>query len=322
MTPRENAIENVVPTSGDALRTAVIDEIRQSRVSHNRLSVESGISPVRLKNWLESKSRGDVSIIENALAAWLNAMRESREQAAQGLIPADPAWLPTPTAEIIQTALRYAHKLADISVIYGGAGLGKTLTANQYREEHPNVWIATMTPSINTVGACLERVASAVGISTLFPSAVRAENAIVSRVSGTGGLIIVDEAQHISVQCLEQLRSIQDVAKIGMAFLGNESVYTQLTGGSRKAHFAQLYSRIGKPQRLGKPTAADIDTLLDAWGVADNKARSLCREIGGKPGALRGLTKVLRMAWLMRDDNEPVTYDRVADAWADLGGMA
>lgn len=283
MTPLENSTENVVPTNGDALRSAVLDEIKQSRVSHNRLSVESGISPVRLKNWLESKSRGDVGIIESALVAWLNAMRESREQAAQGLIPADPAWLPTPTAEIIQTALRYAHKLADITVIYGGAGLGKTLTANQYREEHPNVWIATMTPAINTVGACLERVASAVGISALFPSAVRAENAIVSRVTGTGGLIIVDEAQHLSVQCLEQLRSIQDVGRVGMAVLGNESVYTQLTGGSRKAHFAQLYSRIGKPQRLGKATAADIDTLLDAWGVATRKPAPFAGKSAAKP---------------------------------------
>lgn len=322
MNTTEHATKTEQIDTENSLRASVSEEIGRNRISFNRLSIETGISPVRLKNWLEGKSRGDVSVIENALYGWLKSMQETREQASQGVIPADPDWLPTPTATTIQIALKHAHRLADIAVIYGGAGLGKTLTANHYKEEHPNVWLATMTPSVNTVSACLERVAQAVGLNGVQPSAVRTENAIINRVMGSQGLLVVDEAQHLSVQCLDQLRSLQDAAKIGMVFMGNESVFTQLTGGSRKAHFAQLFSRIGKPQRLGNPTLADIDTLLDAWGVTEGKARALCREIGGKAGALRGLTKVLRMAWLMRDEGESLTYDRVSDAWSDLGGMA
>ncbi len=113
--------------------------------------------------------------------------------------------MPTPTANRVLNALRYAQRMADISIVYGGAGLGKTLTARRYQEDNPNVWIATMTPSVISVTACLERVAYAVGVNGVPASASRAENAVISRVEGTGGLIVIDEAQHLPVTCLDAL---------------------------------------------------------------------------------------------------------------------
>lgn len=123
--------------------------------------------------------------------------------------------------------------------------------------------------------------------------------------------------------CLDALRGVFDASGVGLAIMGNESVYTQLTGGSRKAHFAQLFSRIGKRERLSMPSPGDIDIILDAWRIIQPKARTFCHEIGIKAGALRMLTKVLRMARLMMPENETeIAYKTIATAWADLGGMA
>jgi DNA transposition AAA+ family ATPase len=271
-------------------------------LSQRRLARESGLSASRLGQWLSGKYSAQAPDIGRKLTHWLQGVEERRMERAAGLIPAVPDWKPTPTGENILAVFKYAQRMADMGIVYGGAGLGKTMTARRYQEETPNVWIATMTPSIMSVSACFERVAFAIGISSVSTSASRAENAVVARVQGSGGLIIVDEAQHLTVTCLDALRGLYDASGIGLVLMGNERVYAQLTGGSRKAHFAQLFSRIGRQLRLTAPVNGDIDTLLDAWGITEKQARALCREIGTKAGALRGLTKVLRQAGLMIDE--------------------
>ena len=316
----------------DAMRTmrtgkllsAVREEMEAFGVNPSRLAREAGLSVVRVTQWLRGDYGGpDLPAVEKAIESWLSAAREERDRAVRGYIPTIPAWLSTPTANKILLALKYAHKLADIAVIYGGAGLGKTMTAQRYADDVPDVWIATMTPSISGVSACLERVGQAVGLLSIPSGGARAEQAIVNRIKGTDGLLIVDEAQHLPIACLDALRSLYDASGVGLAIMGNESVYTQLTGGSRRAHFAQLFSRIGRRERLTRPSAGDIDALLDAWGVKDAKARALCRDIGSRAGALRGLTKVLRMARLMLGEEEmELSAGAVESAWAELGGMA
>lgn len=321
---QENSQHTVRDMRENMLFTAIREEMERFGVTPSRLARESGLSVTRVSQWLKGTYRGsDLPVMEKALGSWLSAVREGRESATRGYISLIPGWMSTPTANKILLALKYAHKLADIAVIYGGAGLGKTITAHRYAEDVPDVWIATMTPSISSVSACLERVGQAVGLASIPAGGARAEQAIVSRIQGTGGLLIVDEAQHLPIACLDALRSLYDASGVGLAIMGNESVYTQLTGGSRRAHFAQLFSRIGRRERLMRPSAGDIDVLLDAWGVRESKARALCREIGGKAGALRGLTKVLRMARLMLSEEEAeLSSGAIESAWAELGGLA
>jgi len=102
-----------------------------------------------------------------------------------------------------------------------------------------------MTPTINSVAACMGRIATAVNLPEIPVSAVKAENAIIARLHDTKGLLIVDEAQHLPVSGLDAVRSIHDATGCGLALLGNESVYARITGGARQAHFAQLFSRVG-----------------------------------------------------------------------------
>jgi DNA transposition AAA+ family ATPase len=306
-----------------SLREEVRREMHVAGLSQTRLAREAGLSVARLRQWFSGKEPIQAPDITRKLMHWLHGVEERRAERSTGLIPEAPHWKPTPTGENIIAVFKYAQHMADMGIVYGGAGLGKTMTAVRYQEEAPNVWIATMTPSIMSVSACFERVAFAIGISSIPTSASRAENAVVARVQGSRGLIIVDEAQHLSVTCLDALRGLYDASGIGLVFMGNERVYAQLTGGSRKAHFAQLFSRIGRQLRLTAPVNGDIDTLLDAWGITEKQARALCREIGSKAGALRGLTKVLRQAGLMIDEaDSAIRAEHVEAAWLELGGIA
>jgi DNA transposition AAA+ family ATPase len=143
----------------------------------------------------------------------------------------------------------------------------------------------------------MEGICAAVGVREPTPS--RRSATLMERVRGSGGLLIVDEAQHLSSGALDQLRTIHDLTKIGVAVAGNSEVFARIDGDGRKGLFAQFRSRIGMRLTRGKPLAADVEAMLDASGVTGAGERRLLRVVANKPGALRGVSKTLRVAHIL-----------------------
>jgi len=73
---------------------------------------------------------------------------------------------------------------------------------------------------------------------------------LTGRLRDTHGLLVVNEAQHLTTKALEGLRSLRDATGTGLALVGSDKLYDRLTGGSRSSDFPQLFSRIGKRVRL------------------------------------------------------------------------
>lgn len=298
-------------------RELVRAEMERGGLSQKQVARESNVSQTRLNQWLNGNYSGDNEAIAETMSQWLRTRTD--RLSGRALMPDAPNWVGTHTARRVEESFIYAHMAGDVAVIYGGAGLGKTYTAEYYRKNNPNVWIATMTAASSSLPAALERIALAVGIREVPMGALRIEGAIIERVKGTGGLLIVDEAQHLTKTALEGIRGVQDATSIGLALMGNESVYTQLTGGARQAHFAQLFSRLGRKLRLNHPVSKDIDVILDAWNIKSS-VREFCRSIARQNGALRGLTKTLRLASMMAaGEGVELAGDHVKTAWKELG---
>lgn len=285
------------------------------------LSQLTGVGKTRLSQWLKDKYPGDNGAIETDIRRWL----ESREAAAEleGQLPAAPEWVETASARAVIGALSFAQMAEAVSVVYGGAGVGKTTTIRRYRKQAPNVWVVTATPACASTGALLKRIAQALGMRTTG-TVDALEASIIERMRETRGLLVIDEAQHLTHRALDAVRSIHDAAGIGLALVGNEIVYSQLTGGSRSVGFAQLFSRVAKRVRLAKAKDADVLALLDAWGIQAKDARQFCLAIGRRPGALRGLSQTLRLASMFATSagQRLPGVEQIRDAWADLGGEA
>lgn len=283
---------------------------------------QSGISSSRISQYLKGIYTGDVANLEMELARWVDSY-ESRQRQARAM-PVAPGYVATPSGERATATFGYAQVAGDLVVIYGGAGTGKTAAANQYQRTNPNVWVATMTPATATVVPALEEVADALGMKEIVGGGAKIQRAIIRRLAGTQGLLIIDEAQHLGVQALDALRALHDATGLGLALVGNETVYARMTGGtgaSRAAYLDRLFSRVGKRVRLLKPLVADIDALIDAWGVEAKACRQVLHEIAAKPGGLRGLTKVLRLASMFANgSNRGIECDDIRAAWRDLGG--
>jgi DNA transposition AAA+ family ATPase len=175
-----------------------------------------------------------------------------------------------------------------------------------------------MDPLISRTYAMLSELAEVMGVTE--PRTIKLGSALGRRLAGSRGLVIIDEAQHLQAAALEMLRSLSDRHQVGLALVGNESVYARLQGGEKKqAHFAQLYSRVGMRVTQARSRPQDVDAILAAWGVEDAEQARTLRAIAAKPGGLRGLTKCLRLAGMLAaGDGGPPSIHHIRAAWARL----
>lgn len=311
-----------VPVHDHDLRAEVSAIMNAEDLTQTQVSGLTGVGKARLSQWINGVYAGNVEAVEADIRRWLDSRQEAA--ALDSSMPEAPAWVQTPTAAAVLSALSFSQMAEAVSVIYGGAGVGKTTAIAHYQKRAPNVWVVTATPAVSAPGPILTRIAQALGLRTTGAVHVLEAN-IIERIRETRGLLVIDEAQHLTHRALDAVRSIHDAAGVGLALVGNEIVYSQLTGGSsRSVGFAQLFSRIAKRVRLSRAKDADINALLDAWKIDDKEARTLCLGIGKRPGALRGLSQTLRLASMFSASAGAARLgaEHIRDAWADLGGEA
>lgn len=307
---------------GDAeLREQIRARIEaDKRLSQAVLAKEAGLSAPTLNQWLAGKYPGDNENIDTKIRLWLEA--DQARRAAGSLMPVAPGFQALPTSARVLAALAYAQMAGDIAAIYGGAGLGKTSACVQYQGSNPNVWLVTMTESCGGLVSALQEISETLGLATAG-GAREMSKRIARRVRGTNGLLLIDEAQHLGVPALEEIRQIHDATGVAIALVGNEGVFSRMAGGRGAERLDRLFSRVGKRLALRQSSEADVIGLVKAWGILDAKCHSTLIEVARRPGALRGLTKVLRLAAMnAAADSREVCCEDVRAAAAELGGVA
>lgn len=312
------AAEKVIPINSDELRERVRGLMDAEGLSQATAAREIGLSNSVVSQWLGGEYRGDNNKVAGKILLWLNRRAETGR--IEAIMPTAPAWVETPTARKIYDVLAYAQAAGDISVIYGGAGLSKTTTIKRYRERSTNVWVVTATPATANHSALLEEIAIGLGLRDFPLHAPKLQRAILAALHSTKGLLVIDEAQHLTKQALEAARSIYDRmdGDVGLAFSGNASVYGRMYGGGNNG-FAQLFSRVGKRLALGRPMAGDVHAIAAAFGIKGHDERQELEEIGKRPGALRMVMKTMRLASVFAA-GKPVTAAHLRRAYQDLQG--
>ena len=316
--PQGAAPEN--GAGGDETRAQVhraITAALRDGMTQATLAKQTGLSAPVLSQWLKGNYKGDQTGVQAKLAAWL----ESNAAGLAVALPSVPTWVNTPTAAAIEKALVFARSSPSIAVIYGVAGAGKTTAIRRYAHTTPNVWIVTATPATSSMAAVLRQIAAVLELPGGYRNFELSRD-IVRRLVGARGLLVIDEAQHLTLPALEQVRSIHDAAGVGVALCGNESVYSRLSGGTRRAEFAQLFSRAAPKLRLTSPQAGDVAAILEAWGVTGAAELKFAQQIASLPGGLRGLVKTLEQAALFSVGALSPDVAMMRAAWNELGGAA
>lgn len=219
----------------------------------------------------------------------------------------------TQTLDEISIAVAFAEAAGDISLIYGEAGLGKTISLKEYARTHPDVIYIELKDCDKSVKGVCEKILSCIGKLQYGTDRVLVD-AITDYLTATPKLIIIDEAQHLSIRALENLRAINDVTESGIVLCGNPTVYDRMHGRGQ-AHFAQLYSRIGIRRHIIEPSLEDITSIFNSYSL-DKESLLYLHKLALLRGGIRNCVKVLNIALRMLDDEkEPLNIDHLQSAY-------
>ena len=222
-------------------------------------------------------------------------------------------YVSTPTSEHILATLMLAKEDGEIVSVSGMPGIGKTQAMERLKSIGTSVWYCQFSDDIGSVFATLTEVAKAVGITEVPSKPDDVRRQIVSRVQGTEGIILCDEAQHLNSKGFEVIRTIHDRSGVAIAFCGHLDLADKI------ARLPQLSGRITAPLRIGAARAEDADALFDAWGLTDKRSREFLRGFASNPTGLRRIAKAFRLARRMAlAAGKPVTFEHVRKAWASL----
>ena len=261
----ENARTTYPPTEEvEEVRVAISTAIGGG-ISVRTISEESGVPYGTLSAFVKGNYLGRNENVADRLRPWLST-QGAKARKKRGIAVA-PGFIMTTTAASIMDALEFAQHIPDIIVITGSPGVGKTLACTAYAENNSNVWLVTADPSTRTARALLAELADILGLSVDGRAqSTRLSANIIKRLTGTAGLIIVDETQHLQRDALEQLRTIFDRANVGIALVGNATVKNLMDSKERAEHFAQLFSRVGMRINRQRPTKKDVSAQEpDPW---------------------------------------------------------
>jgi DNA transposition AAA+ family ATPase len=275
-------------------REQLVAVARRMRLSKTQVSQRSEIAAGTLYPWIDGTYAGNIPNVTERVEKFLTSVDQLA--AAASKIPVGPGFVTTPTAERLTDMLMYAQMMPSMVIGTLGSGMGKTMTARQYARSHPGVVLVTMRPTAKSTQMMLSVIADALEVRDRN---VRGhERSIGQRLrrNGRNTLLIVDEAQNLVDEAVNQLRYFLDEYGTGIALLGNLELYSRFGDKDPKPAYAQLHSRIGMRMRELQPTAGDVEALAAAWNVTDPDMVLLCHAIAHKPGALRQMGETLKLA--------------------------
>ncbi len=169
----------------------------------------------------------------------------------------------TPHRVVIRALLERLGRGEDFTPLIGDFGSGKTTVARRMLEEaEPARHVIAELPHMRVEGdELLDRVAEALGMRR--PKAAPPMGSLIPQFEalardGRDALLLVDEAESLSIGALNRLRKLTSVRVEGRA-----SLHVFLVGRSTPAGIEEL-ERIGRPLNIGAPVRMEP---LDAIGT-------------------------------------------------------
>lgn len=263
----------------DEARQLILNYKRDTGKSQSQIAQELGISGAKLSGFLNGSYAAPHTVIPQVQAL----MSVSKQKS---IAPREPSFVETRVSKAVMNAIAYSHIQGKIAVVYGDAGVGKTVAINRYCQENSLAIKITISPSYASMSGVNELIADKLGVRERVSRKIYAE--IISKLKDSGRVIIIDEAQHLTVRTLNHLRCMADESGVGITLVGNDEVYTKLKGSGR-ADFAQLFSRIGMRKQVMTSTLSkeDVRAVFSAVG-SDEESQDILFKISRTSYGLRG----------------------------------
>ncbi len=211
-------------------------------------------------------------------------------QEARGIAPKLPGFVWTKLALEFRAVVNAAVEMGTCAAIWGESGIGKSITAQAVAESTPGSVYLAISDGSDTPASFLRDLARRLRLEA---SRERYENrgAIVRSLSGTGRLLVVDDAHFCNTALLRCLVQLHDECRIPIAFVGQPTLARNLLRGRGDDSIgAMIYSRVQVRLDLQERTRGDRgEPLYTAEEVRKVFAASAIRVV---PSAVRWLASL------------------------------
>ena len=217
--------------------------------------------------------------------------------------PIVPGFFKTQTSEELMTLFGWCQR-GEMGYAALASGLGKSTAAYQFKELYPYVTIATMSPSCASLHSMLVTILEEMGEQNACGTPKKMSLMVRELFAKQRNpLLIIDEAQEMTVKAIEEVRSWHDVLQkrgqqLGIVFLGDKRLAQLIQNGSGKNDLPQLRRRMMPLVRL-KPYTADVSALAAAWNIVADNAITELHRIAELPGGIGHASQCLKLATIL-----------------------
>ena len=236
------------------LRQQLQDYIEENGVSQKALEKPIGYSSSVISQYLEDIYKGDVKAVETAVEQFLARENDRRSQSKEKL-----AFTPTASAKKALALVRSAHLMGVFNALIGDPGLGKTVSLEQYQSKYPRKVLFIAAHKGYSARAMIIKLHTLLGGDGVGSQAYLTEE-IIKLIKGGDRCILIDEADHLNLGCLEIIRHIHDMTECGLILAGTQKLMMNLRG--KRKQLEQLYSRLHDTVRLDRLSPEDTEKLI------------------------------------------------------------
>lgn len=259
-----------------------------------------GYSTSVLSQYKNGAYTGSVETLEAKLREFF-AVKE----AAESYLPVVPDYVPTSISEKVYATIRLCHLKGGLAIECGDAGIGKTKAAKKYVQDFPSSALyVCVNPCFTSVAAFMKLLCKKFRLPTGRKDDMWLE--LAEHLQGGKKIIIVDEAQHLTLKTIDTIRSLfDDNSDIGIIFIGNASTITNRMG-RHEEDFAQINNRskLNEIRHTTHITLHDIELLCPSL-IGRDKELQLLHVVAQSKQGIRGAMNLYSNAL----DNENTDYN-------------
>jgi len=304
--------------TADEARAAIREHQQKTGKSQNQVAKELGYSnATALSRFYSGTYESEEEIIKRI--EQLLKISAKREAA-----PKKPPYQATSTSRQVANLIELCHGRGEMGVAFGDPGVGKTMAVRQYAKENTDAIVITVSPTNASITGVNELIAEKLGIKERISRRITA--AIIAKLKGRSGVIVIDEAQHLKAKVVNHLRSIVDATedeetgeRIGMALIGNDEIFFELKV-KQAAAYSQVSDRITYWEHLiAKEVKKEDINLIFIDAKLCDEALGLMHKISTNV-SIRKAVQVFTNALILFDirDYKDLTASHLANVAKDM----
>ena len=249
--------------------------------------------------FLRDKYEGDNDALTELVRGYV-----ARLEARAGLLPKRVKFLDTSVSRKIFNLIDLAHTECDMAVLTGEYGMGKTVALQEYARRNPDVALVEVDAGYSPLDVFTD-ICKHLDIVCAQSLGIMRQK-VLEKLTNSGRLIMVDEAEHLNKRSLEMLRRLHDKAGIGLLLAGQKRLYHNLK--KEQGEYGQLFSRVGMYMHIADPlTEEDCKAVvLSRIPKAKEAVKAFFQFSNGNA---RKLDKLIRRAVRVAELNKQTVMD-------------